>query len=368
MQEAEIHARPKVSDQRAAQGDAAKRIEGLDGLRALSIVIVLIGHGGGVARHPQWLAPLRTVGVIGVELFLAISGFLITHLMVREQQRSGRLNLRRFWARRALRILPPLAAMMAGFSLAAASGLFQWSWSSFLGALTFTRNLQIFGADWFFGHTWSLSMEEQFYAIWPLLFVSLRARRNLVRGLLAVIVTAPLVALICEFHWAAVRNLLPFVPYLAVGCLLALLLQSEHSEHLRRLEALRHRGSLLAALIAVACLFAWLRNQHREPWLWVPLDALLMPATLFFVLVETVLLRGRWTRLLSWTPLAALGQWSYSIYLWQQLFFGPEGVYHRYWVWSTWPFNIAAALGCGVLSYWLIERSSDRLKSILQPK
>ncbi|MDB6082680.1 MAG: acyltransferase family protein [Gammaproteobacteria bacterium] len=356
---------PEAAERPADPRAATTRIEGLDGLRALSIAIVLIGHGGCVARHPQWLAPLRTVGVIGVELFLGISGFLITHLMVREHQKSGRLDLRRFWARRALRILPPLAAMMAGFSVAAAGGLFQWSWSSFLGALTFTRDLQIFGADWFFGHTWSLSMEEQFYAIWPLLFVGLRARRNLVRGLLGVILAAPVIALICEFRWGPVRNVLPFVPYLAVGCLLALLMQADRHEQLRRLRMLPHRGPLLAVLIVAACLVAWLRNQHGDPWLWVPLDALLMPVTLFLVLTETVLLRGRWTRLLSWTPLRAVGQWSYSIYLWQQLFFGPEGVYRRDWVWSTWPYNIVAALGCGALSYWLIERGSGRLKSFL---
>jgi peptidoglycan/LPS O-acetylase OafA/YrhL len=345
---------------------AATRIAELDGLRALSIGVVLIGHSGSVAGHPPWLAPLRTVGVIGVELFLAISGFIITHLMVREHQRSGRLNLRHFWARRALRILPPLAVMMAGFALAAASGLFRWSWPSFFSALTFTRNLQIFGADWFFGHTWSLSIEEQFYAIWPLLFVGLYSRRDLARGLFGVIVAAPIVALICEFHWAPVRNLLPFVPYLAVGCLLALLMHSERSELLCRLQAMPRRGLSLAVLIIVACIAAWLRNQHVEPWLWVPLDALLMPATLFLLLAETVLLRARWTRLLSQRPLRTLGLWSYSIYLWQQLFFGPDGVYHRYWVWSTWPFNIAAALGCGALSYWLIERGSGRLKSVFR--
>ena len=346
--------------------DAGARIAELDGLRALSIGVVLIGHSGSVAGHPPWLAPLRTVGVIGVELFLTISGFIITHMMVREEQRSGRLNLRYFWARRALRILPPLAAMMAGFAVAAAAGVFHWSWPSFFSALTFTRNLPIFGTDWFFGHTWSLSIEEQFYAIWPLLFVGLRVRRNLARGLFGVIVLAPMVALVCEFHWAPVRNLLPFVPYLAVGCLLALLMHGERSELWGRLRALPNRGFFLAALVVAACAAAWLRNQHREPWLWVPLDASLMPATLFLLLAETVLLRARWTRLLAWAPLRALGQWSYSIYLWQQLFFGPDGVYHRHWVWSTWPFNVAAALACGALSYWLIERNSGRLKSILR--
>jgi peptidoglycan/LPS O-acetylase OafA/YrhL len=172
--------------------------------------------------------------------------------------------------------------------------------------------------------------------------------------------------LVCEFHWAPVRNLLPFVPYLAVGCLLALLMHGERSELWGRLRALPNRGFFLAALVVAACAAAWLRNQHREPWLWVPLDASLMPATLFLLLAETVLMRARWTRLSAWAPLRALGEWSYSIYLWQQLSFGPDGVYHRHWVWSTWPFNFAAALACGALSYRLIERSSGRLKSILR--
>ena len=381
-----------------AASSASARIDGLDGLRAISIVIVLIGHGGRVAGHPQWLTSLRTVGVIGVELFFAISGFIITYLMVRERERRGRVSLRHFWARRALRILPPLAAMMAGFALAAALGVFPWSWPSFWGAASFTRNLAIPGwlpgADWFFGHTWSLSMEEQFYAVWPLLFVAFYARRDLALGLLLTIAAAPLVALICEFHWAPVRNLLPYLPYLAAGCLLALLVQRERGQSntdskgdassragdteaeraaavrssrtlLQRIDSLPYRVPLILVLAGCACVVAWLRNEHRTPWLWVPLDALLMPTTIFLVLAETVRHHGRWTQLLSSGPLRLLGLWSYSLYLWQQLFFGPEDVYLHPWLWSTWPFNLVAALTCGALSYALIERGSGRLKARL---
>ncbi|MDB5986605.1 MAG: acyltransferase family protein [Nevskia sp.] len=373
LREAAACATPAIGEHlRTAQTKsvATNRIEGLDGLRALSIVIVLIGHSGRVAGHPEWLSGLRTVGVIGVELFFAISGFIITYLMVRERQRSGRLSLRHFWARRALRILPPLAVMMAGFATASAAGLFSWSWPSFWGAATFTRDLAIpgwfGGSDWFFGHTWSLSMEEQFYAVWPLLFVAFFARRDLARGLLVVIAAAPVIALICEFSWAPVRNLLPYLPYLAAGCLLALLIQRGNSTLLARLEALPYRGRLLALLALLACVVAWLRNEHWTPWLWVPLDAILMPATVFLLLAETVQHHDRWTRLLSSTPLRVLGLWSYSVYLWQQLFSGPEEVYLRPWLWSTWPFNLVAALVCGALSYALIERGSGRIKSALK--
>lgn len=342
------------------------RIDGLDGLRALSIIIVLIGHAGLVSGHPRWLEPLKTIGVIGVELFFAISGFIITLLMVRERDRTGRLNLAHFWARRALRILPPLMAMSIGVAIASDTGVLSWSWPSFLSAWTFTHNLQIYRTDWFFGHTWSLSMEEQFYAIWPMLFVRFYARRACTLSLLAVIATAPVIALICEFHWAPVRNLLPFVPYLAAGCLLALLTQRDHSELLLRLEKLPHRCIFVAAIAVAACIVSWLRNEHWMPWLWVPLDALLMPASVFLLLAETVQHHGRWTRLLSWLPLRRLGLWSYSIYLWQQLFFGPADVYRQAWILSRWPYNIAAAMVCGALSYAVIERGSGRLKSALK--
>ena len=95
-----------------------QRIGGIDGLRAISILIVLLGHGSSTSGAPEIFAPMRNMGIIGVELFFAISGFVITLMLLRERQRHGRISFRLFWARRALRILPPFAAACAGIALA----------------------------------------------------------------------------------------------------------------------------------------------------------------------------------------------------------------------------------------------------------
>lgn len=369
---ASIDSSPRAGRAAVAAADPARkaapelaRIDGLDGLRALSIGLVLVGHAARSPGHPPWLEWARSIGVVGVELFFAISGFLITWLLLRERARQGSVSLKRFWARRALRILPPLTVMFAGYAVAAAAGVFSWSWPSFIGAASFTRNLAIPGADWgkdwFFAHTWSLSMEEQFYAVWPLVFVAFAGRRGLAQGLLATILAAPLVALACEHRLAPVRNLLPFVPYLALGCWLAVRMQAR--DFLLAQAAWLPRGPGLLALFIAALAVTTLRNEHRMAWLWAPLDPCLTLLTALALLAAAMQPRGALAQVLAAPSLRALGMISYSLYLWQELFFGPEGVYRHPWLWSVWPFNLAAALACATASYWLVERTSARLKS-----
>lgn len=151
----------------------AKHIPGLDALRALAITAVLIYH-----LRPATL----TGGFIGVDVFFVVSGFLITTLLIREVAKTGRINLPKFWLRRARRLLPALflcvitsvsIAMLVSFELLVGIG------RQTLGALTFSNNwLEIFAGSSYFARTspqlfvnfWSLAVEEQFYLFWPLLF------------------------------------------------------------------------------------------------------------------------------------------------------------------------------------------------------
>lgn len=151
----------------------AKHIPGLDALRALAITAVLIYH-----LRPATL----TGGFIGVDVFFVVSGFLITTLLIREVAKTGRINLPKFWLRRARRLLPALflcvitsvsIAMLTSFELLVGIG------RQTLGALTFSNNwLEIFAGSSYFARTspqlfvnfWSLAVEEQFYLFWPLLF------------------------------------------------------------------------------------------------------------------------------------------------------------------------------------------------------
>lgn len=152
---------------------ASARFAGLDGLRAVAVILVVIYH-----LFPAWL--LRS-GFIGVDVFFVISGFLITSLLLRERERNGRIALGPFWIRRARRLLPALivvvtvcasAAWLIGGDVLVGLGI------QVAGAATFSYNwLSIAtGASYFtaaqpevFRNLWSLALEEQFYLLWPLL-------------------------------------------------------------------------------------------------------------------------------------------------------------------------------------------------------
>ncbi len=148
-----------------------ERLPGLDGLRALAIALVLAYH----------LFPgLAPGGFIGVDIFLVVSGYLITALLVHEHRTAGRIRLGRFWARRARRLLPALAVVVAVVCLTAAAiggdVLVGIGWQ-LLGVATFSANWVAIaqGSSYLdgtspelFRHAWSLAVEEQFYLLWPL--------------------------------------------------------------------------------------------------------------------------------------------------------------------------------------------------------
>ncbi|MGY6498302.1 MAG: acyltransferase family protein [Microcella sp.] len=154
------------------------RLPGLDGLRALAVILVLGYH----------LFPgLIPGGFIGVDVFFVVSGYLITALLLHERRQTGRIALRSFWARRARRLLPALAlVVMSTATLAALVGgdvLVGMGWQ-LLGAATFTSNWVAItaGSSYLdqtspelYRHLWSLAVEEQFYLLWPIVVIALLA-------------------------------------------------------------------------------------------------------------------------------------------------------------------------------------------------
>ncbi|KAA9088961.1 acyltransferase family protein [Microbacterium radiodurans] len=159
------------------------RIAGLDGLRALAVGLVVVYH----LFPGSWVSS----GFVGVDVFFVISGFLITTLLLRERARDGRIALRRFWARRARRLLPALAAVVlvcASLAWVVGGDVLVGMGPQVAGAATFSYNWVSMadGASYFssadpeiFRNLWSLAVEEQFYVLWPLLlplFLLLRGR------------------------------------------------------------------------------------------------------------------------------------------------------------------------------------------------
>ena len=327
-----------------------QRIPSLDGLRAISILMVLYGHLISTRGFPLIH---RGFGLAesGVRVFFIISGFLITNLLLRELDSSGRISLLGFYRRRILRIFPAFYTYWLVISLLAVCGLLAVPKKDLLYACTYTINY-VAERYWHLGHLWSLAVEEQFYALWPLLLVLLgRDRAFWVAG--AVLLLVPPLR-IAQFHLIPSHRLGITTEFhtiadcIATGCLLAGLRQWLWNQE-------RYRTFLSSWQFWFAPMLVILASRisvHPQvKWLIaIPLFNLSMALCI-----------DRWTRFpkldpvalfLNWKPIAFVGTLSYSLYLWQQLFLDPQGSHF----WTYFPLNILCVFLLALSSYYFIEK------------
>jgi len=205
---------------------ADKRVPSLDGLRAISIGLVLLSHLAGTPGFPVTakVGNILPLGELGVRVFFVISGFLITNLLLEEWSRRGDINLARFYFRRTFRILPPYYVLIAAVAVGAALRLIQIAPGDLMHAITYTSNYHP-QRSWWIGHTWSLAVEEQFYLLWPavLLLAGRRAGFAVAAG---VVLVSPVVRLaVWQFVPSAADGVgtrfETIADSLAIGCLLA---------------------------------------------------------------------------------------------------------------------------------------------------
>ena len=173
------------------EGPNLSYIPALDGIRGVAIIVIMGYHGG---------VFLTSGGFYSLDTFFALSGFLITSLLISEWQRSATIRLGRFWARRARRLLPALLVVLLGVSLFAAfvvaSGTYPTLREDAISALFYYANWHFIGvgSNYFnqtaltspLTHTWSLAVEEQFYLVWPLVVLGLFKIWKSTRALLIV--------------------------------------------------------------------------------------------------------------------------------------------------------------------------------------
>ena len=156
----------------------------LDGLRGVAVLLVLMRHSfelvpGGFG--PQWLDDFLRGGYFGVDIFFVLSGFLITSLLLDERESSGAVRMRSFYGRRALRLMPALVVMLGVVSIVLVLDGATWSslWPTVRSSLFYYQNWHSVWDETHlaaeFGHLWSLSIEEQFYIVWPVVFLAMVA-------------------------------------------------------------------------------------------------------------------------------------------------------------------------------------------------
>jgi len=294
---------------------------GLDGLRAIAVAAVFLYHS-----RIDWLPG----GFLGVDLFFVLSGYLITSLLLVEWEARNRIDLRRFWLRRARRLLPALVVVVLGALVLSAifarqdlahtrsdtiSSLFYYSnWHLIFANRSY---FNLMGNPSLLNHLWSLAIEEQFYIVWPLLLVPLLVLVG--RKRMPMIVIAGIAAS-ATLMWILYKpNSDPSRVYygtdtraflLLMGILLALVWPA--IERLRRAVPLLE---LLGVAALVGSVLLFLRMQDFNPTLYRGGD--LAAAFCFVVLVGAVAHpQTGLSEALGVAPLRWIGERSYGIYLW----------------------------------------------------
>jgi peptidoglycan/LPS O-acetylase OafA/YrhL len=352
-----------------------RRIPTLDGWRAVAILLVLFDHGADAWLHAglaltghagafasdsyAWLKD--PIGRAGVHLFFALSGYLITRRLLEEESRFGVISVGGFYLRRLLRIQPAAIVFLLVVGALGLAGVLAVSGPGWVAALLAYANFAMGSQTWYTGHFWSLAVEEHFYLLWPLVFVLLGPRRRLAGSLAIVLLLGVWLGIVVRYHVA-------YSPYMWVrsdiegswvmwGCVAALAQASPAGARLIGL--LSRPGISLVALPLAA--FTVLYSDLD--WKIVYGATVLTAAATPLLLIGTMRRPRGWLgAVLELQPLAWLGRISYSVYLWQAIFF----------VWDdersavlgalqSPPWRFMLTLACAAGSYYGIEKPVIRL-------
>ena len=312
----------------------------LDGLRALSVGVVLLYHAGFSWMHG---------GFFGVEVFFVVSGFLITSLLLDERDRNGQVSFRQFWLRRARRLFPALYAVLLAVAVwAALAGSAEqqtqvrrdipWSvfyvnnWGQILGDVPYFS-----GEPPLLRHLWSLAVEEQWYLLWPLVFVALM-RIRLPRHLIGSMILGAAVVVWIYTFWIQSGSPTPLggppaaldgvdrTNYMYLSTItrsFGLLLGAgaafiwrpwrwNRADQAPAGRALDPIGAAAVAMIGCASAVATITAGYVYQWL-LPLVSIL---SLVAVMVAVHPASVGFRRIMSWSPLVEMGKRSYGLYLW----------------------------------------------------
>jgi peptidoglycan/LPS O-acetylase OafA/YrhL len=308
----------------------------LDGMRAISILLVIVAHATSVFdRESNYFFSL---GQLGVSVFFVISGLLITWLMIRERDATGAFSLRNFYIRRFLRILPVFWLLILTVSVLKITHVISIEWLDILRALTFTHNypLSMHRPDnyaFWLTHTWSLSLEEQFYLVWPGLFAILRPR-HAARLAAILALSGSLLRILNYYLIPSFRGLVGTafhtrVDILMVGCTSAFLLESPvWNARIKKIPALSVLAATSFFLLVADPFFTNHFAFHSRA---NAIARLILPTFEAFAIALTLLVvvagkPGMAFRALNWRVSSHIGKLSYSMYIWQQLFLAPGSV------------------------------------------
>jgi peptidoglycan/LPS O-acetylase OafA/YrhL len=350
-----------------AAGLQKSHLPSLDGIRAVAVSLVVFYHLG-IPGVP---------GGMGVLIFFVLSGFLITWLLLKEEDRFGHISLKLFYARRTLRIFPAFYVywfLIVGLWIISSRHIVR---AQAICSFFYLNNYYqaIFGdPNTGLSHTWSLGVEEQFYVLWPVTFLLLRSNARRIRFLLWSIAA---VWLYREFLIFAVHRSQGYIyeafdtraDHLMIGCVLAVALRERAWPGLWHfLVASPLRMWITAAgLVVSATLSHFLHAIYRDALAFI-VDPLLAAS---LIVQGTAYSSKALGKILNWGWITYLGAISYSIYLYHPLAmgFGEKLVHKLPGLAKVAPIGaVAAVLAAASASYWLLEQPLQKLRARFSPQ
>ncbi|MBC7450253.1 MAG: acyltransferase, partial [Cytophagales bacterium] len=328
----------------------------LNGLRAISILLVLLHHlsiqnqslfGKTYDQKGNSLfIDFLQDGHMGVNIFFVISGFLITSLLLQEEQNTSTISLKQFYIKRTLRIFPAYYFLLIVYFFAQLLGYLKINNEAWFTAITFTKYFN-WQEDWFTSHGWSLSIEEHFYLFWPLIFLAGDTLRKITCVLLiiAVLILRRYVYIV---PWINDLTIFLRIDAIAIGCLCALYLK----EIIKIISPWWNR--IFYVSIAVLFYLEYCSTVHYKNFIFRSFGY--THGTFANIFIALIMLysvfgpKGIWFKLLNTRVLNYIGLLSYSLYLWQQLF-----TYNSHFIISKFPMNIILMVLAALFSYYVIE-------------
>jgi peptidoglycan/LPS O-acetylase OafA/YrhL len=291
-------------------------LPGMDGLRAISIIIVLLGHS---LIGTWWVNYFP--GQIGVDIFFVISGFLITTLLLKEKVKKNSVSLTKFYLRRILRIFP--VAYLYLICLVILNLIFNLHTTlrMFLSAGLYVDNFPIkYGSNWQTGHFWSLSVEEQFYLLFPIILIKWPNKFLLL--ILILLVSLPFIVIIGRLPIRAYENhffyvfVLSFTYLLGYGTSSILIGSAVSILMFKKIITIKRESpyflSFIVFIIAILLHIKDLLNWN--------LLIYVFPLLISYTILLNLRSGDFFSKILNQPIIAKIGVLSYSLYIWQQLF------------------------------------------------
>ncbi len=332
-----------------------KAIPSLDGIRALSILMVILGH----SPHdiPGYLSFLRNGG-IGVSLFFVTSGFLITSLLVNEKEKTGKISLKNFYIKRVFRIFPAYYFFLLAILIAWISNLIPMTANDLVSASLYFWNYSPTTQEFIVGHTWSLAVEEHFYLLWPLIVSSLLLKKSL-KVAIGIILASPLIRVATYQFIPMYKARLSILSHtrfdmLMFGCVLAYVWQDVNLRN--KFTKFCNKISCTVSIIFLLFIHPRIELIFTGRYLMTigyTLVGIAISIIVFHFITHYKSIAGTF---LNSAPMRHLGILSYGIYLWQQPFFNRHLQFFGFWQ------SLLIVILCAEISFQLVELPMMRMR------